>query len=85
MQAILEQNFISNSTIDKQTGVFGEKIGIVATLFGCWHTELSRPFKSGNESHRSCMNCGARKRFDSATLRTFGPFYFPPKVSDIKR
>ncbi len=81
MQAILEQNFITNSITERQND---EKIGIIATLFGCWHKDLGRPFSNGNETHRSCLQCGARKHFDSQTLKTSGPFFYPQKVSNIK-
>ncbi len=60
--------------------VFGKKAGLITKLFGCWHENLSRPFAQGKTAYRSCLNCGARKQFDSETLETFGTFYFPPVV-----
>ena len=81
MQAVLEQNRIAESIINRTKGVFGNKIGLMGKLFGCWHKHLSRPFTNRSASYRACLQCGARKRFDTETLKTFGPFYYPPAVS----
>ncbi len=83
MQALLEQNFIAQNEIDRTDGNFGKKIGILGSLFGCWHKDLTRPFTNSNESYRACLHCGSRRRFDAATLKTFGAFYYPPKISRI--
>ena len=58
--------------------VFGKRLGIGARLFGCWHEDVGRPFVQGKTAYRTCMNCGARRQFDPATLRTFGSFYSAP-------
>ena len=81
MQAILEQNHVSKAIINKTDKVFGEKIGVFGKFFGCWHKNLTRPFTAGRESYRACVECGARKRFDEKTFKTFGAFYYPPTVS----
>jgi hypothetical protein len=81
MQLVLEQNRIAEKMINRTENVFGEKIGLFGKMFGCWHKELSRPFTSLRESYRVCLDCGARKQFDTETLKTFGPFYYPPTVS----
>ena len=60
--------------------VFGAKVGIFAKLFGCEHTNISRPFTAGGISYRTCLGCGARKQFNSETLVRFGSFYYPPVV-----
>lgn len=83
MEAILEQNYIAKETINRTKGVFGEKIGVLGSLFGCWHSNLSRPFTSVKESYRVCLKCGARKHFDAETLTTFGAFYYPPAIPTI--
>ena len=80
MQGILEQNTIAASLINRTRGSFGEKIGIMASLFGCWHKRLTRPITDKNISYRACLECGARKRFDPEVFRTLGPFYYPPSV-----
>lgn len=81
MQLVLEQNRIADTAINRTNNVFGEKIGLIGKMFGCWHKELSRPFTNVRESYRVCLDCGARKHFDTETLKTFGPFYYPPTVS----
>lgn len=84
MLKILEQNRIAESVINRTNGAFGKKIGVVGKIFGCWHHTLSRPFTNRSGSYRACLNCGARKPFDTQTLRTFGSFYYPPTVSPEK-
>jgi len=81
MQAVLEQNFIAERVIDKTEGSFGDKIGIFGKVFGCWHKRISRPFTNKKSSYRACLDCGARKRFDSESFKTVGPFHYPPAVS----
>jgi hypothetical protein len=81
MQAILEQNRIATSVAAQTDNEFGAKIGIIGKLFGCWHKDLSRPFTNRKSSYRTCLHCGARKRFDAQNLKTFGPFHYPPAAS----
>jgi hypothetical protein len=81
MQGVLEQNRIAESIINRTKGEFGGKIGLFAKVFGCWHKKLSRPFTYRDGSYRACLDCGARKRFNTEALKTFGPFYYPPAVS----
>lgn len=81
MQAILEQNRVAKSITEQTNGVFGNKIGIIGKLFGCWHKELTRPFTIGGDSYRACVDCGARKQFDLQNLQTVGAFHYPPAVS----
>jgi hypothetical protein len=63
--------------------VFGQKVGLITTLFGCWHKNISRPFINGKIGYRTCLQCGARKKFNPETLQTDSKFYFPPVVADI--
>lgn len=81
MEAILDQRRIAESILNTTNGAFGNKIGVMGKIFGCWHKRLSRPFTTRNASYRSCINCGARKKFDTNNLKTTGPFYYPPAVS----
>jgi hypothetical protein len=60
--------------------IFGEKFGLAAALFGCWHENLSRPFGQGEKLYRSCLKCGARTPFNTETFETDGRFYYPPEV-----
>lgn len=81
MQAIFERNKITQSLVNQQDETFGIKIGLAAKLFGCRHKRISRPLTIGNTSYRACLQCGARKQFDTRTLKTYGSFYYPPAVS----
>ena len=81
MEMVLEQNRIAQSVINRTDKVFGEKIGIMGKIFGCWHKELSRPFTSKKRSYRTCLNCGARAEFDIKSFKTLGTFYYPPSVA----
>jgi len=84
MQAVFEKNLITES-IHRSTDVsFGSKrskIGLLTKLFGCRHKDLSRPFTAGRTSYRACTECGARREFNTQSLETSGPFFFPPSVT----
>jgi hypothetical protein len=84
MQAVLEQNYIAESLINRTNGSFGKKIGFLGSVFGCWHKNLGRPFTNKRVSYRACLECGARKQFDPKNLRTVGPFYYPPTVAGVQ-
>ncbi len=81
MNQVLDQNRIAQTLLEKGNRVFGEKIGIMGKIFGCWHKRLTRPFTNQKASYRACLECGALKRFDTETLQTVGPFYYPPVIS----
>ncbi len=85
MEALLDQGRIAEAIINHTDGAFGQKIGLVAKLFGCWHKVLSRPFTYRRASYRACLHCGARKKFDAKTLQTFGPFFHPPAITFIDK
>jgi hypothetical protein len=58
-------------------------IGLTAQLsnwltrvFGCWHSEMSRPFTRDGESYRTCLECGARRQFDAARWEMVGAYYY---------
>jgi hypothetical protein len=71
---------LSPQSANLNPSVFGEKMGLMAKLFGCWHRNLSRPFTHQKSAYRSCLDCGARKQFNPETLETHGKFYFPPAI-----
>lgn len=81
MQAVLEQNYIAKKNNDKNEQTFGERIGLITSLFGCWHKDLTRPFTNGKESYRACLHCGARQKFDAERMKTMKKFYYPPTIS----
>jgi hypothetical protein len=80
MQGVLEQNRIAAALVNQTRGSFGDKIGFMASLFGCWHKRLTRPISDKNSAYRACLECGARKMFITEDFRTSGPFYYPPSV-----
>ena len=80
MQGILEQNTIAAAVLNRTRGSFGKKIGLMASLFGCWHKHLTRPISDKNSAYRACLECGARKEFDTESFKTSGPFHYPPSV-----
>lgn len=51
----------------------------VARVFGCWHVNMSRPFTRDGETYRACVECGARRRFDTERWETVGPYYHPAR------
>ncbi len=81
MQGVLEQNIVAERVLNNSSESFGRKIGVFGKLFGCWHKEMSRPFTGKSGSYRSCLNCGARKKFDTENFKTLGTFYYPPSVT----
>ncbi len=81
MQAMLQRNKSADLIVYQTDREFGSKIGLFGKLFGCWHKQISRPFTIGDDSYRACLNCGARKHFDTNILKTYGSFHYPPAVS----
>ena len=49
---------------------------LVARVFGCWHREMSRPFSRQGQSYRSCLNCGASRKFNVGRWEMTGNFYY---------
>jgi hypothetical protein len=45
-------------------------------LFGCRHSEMSRPFSNEGQSYRTCLSCGARRQFNIRSWETQGDFYY---------
>jgi hypothetical protein len=53
------------------------KIGeLMARVFGCRHTELSRPFSHQGQAYRVCVNCGAQRTFNLGNWELQGDFYY---------
>lgn len=69
-----------NSKAIVDHNVFGQKLGLMTRLFGCWHEDVGRPFVKGKTAYRACLSCGARRQFDPETFETFGNFYSNPVV-----
>jgi len=50
--------------------------GLITRLFGCWHAHMTVPITSGCETYRACVDCGARRRFDTHRWIVYGRYYF---------
>jgi hypothetical protein len=81
MQLILKQSLVTENGRRRHADEFGGKIGLIASLFGCWHKRLTRPFTSDKDSYMACVECGARRKFDAQNFKTSRAFYYPPSVS----
>jgi hypothetical protein len=57
-------------------GLVGKIGGGLNRIFGCWHTEMSRPFSSDGQAYRTCLSCGARRQFNTRSWKTEGDFYY---------
>jgi len=78
MQAVLEQGGFASKAIDSPEELRGRKIGFVGKIFGCWHKRMTRPITTDRSTYRTCLECGARKNFNTQTFRSTGAFYYPP-------
>lgn len=56
---------------------FAPITGVLRRAFGCWHLQMSLPFTRDNETYRTCVSCGARRRFDLDQWAMVGDFYHP--------
>jgi len=77
MQAVLEQKLVTGPMVTRRSDKRIKKIGFLGSLFGCWHKRLTRPMSDKESTHQTCVECGARRQFDAAKFKAFGPFYYP--------
>lgn len=55
----------------------GRGVGkLVTRIFGCWHKEMSRPFSNQGQTYRSCLDCGARRKFNVGSWEMQGDYYY---------
>jgi hypothetical protein len=69
-------------------GLTAQLSGWLVRIFGCWHSEMSRPFTHDGESYRACLDCGARRKFDSARWEMVGAYYYDAprnQLASLKR
>jgi len=57
-------------------GLVGKIGGGLNRIFGCWHSEMSRPFSHEGQAYRVCLACGARRQFNTGSWKTEGDFYY---------
>jgi len=77
MQLVLEQILLAENPVRNETDPFGRKIGLLASLFGCRHKRLTRPFTNDKNSYMACVECGARRKFDAQNFKVSRTFYYP--------
>lgn len=79
VEAVIEQ------TRTRHLGLVTDRLSRVKNVFrlvlGCWHRHMSLPFTRGNETYRTCVDCGARRRFDLDQWTMVGGFYRPQDQS----
>jgi len=57
----------------------------VTRLLGCWHKEMSRPFSHKGQAYRTCLNCGASRKFNVGRWEMQGSFYYArPNVGGFR-
>lgn len=77
MEAVVEQAGTNLSAVIANVVIKVRRA--ITRILGCWHMNMSRPFSRGNESYRSCVTCGARRRFDLQQWKMVGSFYYPER------
>ena len=77
MEALIEQDGMDVSALISAR--IAPVTGVLRRVFGCWHLQMSLPFTRDNETYRTCVNCGARRRFDLERWAMVGDFYHPQR------
>ena len=80
MQAVLEQELLAASAVNERSNDRTRKIGFFGSLLGCWHKRLTRPISDKESTYQTCVECGARRKFDIENFTASGPFYYPVNV-----
>ena len=80
MQAVLEHELMTLPIATKATDEKIRKDGFFSSLFGCWHPRLTRPISDNDSTYQTCVECGARRHFDTETFMPAGSFYYPAKI-----
>lgn len=71
------QAIMADSSTVLQNIPSGGGIGnLVTRVFGCWHREMSRPFTNQGQTYRTCLNCGANRKFNVGRWEMQGSFYY---------
>ena len=73
VDAAIENRGTSPAFLDGLAARFSRSL---VRLLGCWHTDMGRPITLGGETYRACLDCGARRRFDTDDWRMRGPYYY---------
>ena len=81
MEALIEHDGMDSWTVISAR--FRAITGVLRRGFGCWHLQLSLPFTRDNETYRTCVRCGARRRFDLDQWAMVGAFYHPRRPAAL--
>ena len=76
MEAVVERSGTDWATM---SDLFVQMERVWKRVFGCWHVDMSLPFSRDNETYRTCVACGARRRFDLERWAMVGPYYHPER------
>lgn len=72
-----KQAIMANNSNVLQNIPSGGGIGnLVTRLLGCRHKEMSRPFSNKGQAYRTCLNCGASRKFNVGRWEMQGSFYY---------
>ena len=74
MEAVVEQG--GKSLSPGLASAFAGAVSVAARVFGCWHLKLSLPITREGETYRTCVECGARRRFDTERWEMAGQYYY---------
>ena len=77
MEALIEQEGVDVWAF--RSVRFAQITGVLRRIFGCWHLQMSLPFTRDNDTYRTCISCGARRRFDLERWAMVGDFYHAPR------
>ena len=66
-----------------QEDVFGDRVGIFARVFGCWHARMSRPVTTANITYQYCASGGIRRNYDASTFKPERELYYPASGEDL--
>lgn len=75
MEALIERDGVDMWAL--KSARFAPITGVLRRAFGCWHLQMSLPFTRDTETYRTCVSCGARRRFDLDEWAMVGDFYHP--------
>lgn len=83
MEAVVEHTGTDSSSLTANLVSLVRRVA--GRIFGCWHLNMSQPFSRGEETYRTCVACGARRRFDLEHRKMVGSFYYPDRHPVLPR
>ena len=78
---IVNPNTVSVSSVS----IIQRLVSWITSLFGCWHLQMSRPFSHNGQAYRSCLHCGAQRKFNLKSWEMQGDYYYSrPTTRQLK-